>query len=338
MLRLYLAALVVLDHLGVFGLGVLSVYLFFILSGFWITSVWHRVYLQCRAPYLTFLISRFWRLFPLYFICIGLMMGVSALFSAEFAAEWPLFVKNDLSWLWVLRTLLIVSSTTQPHSLPTTWSLDVEMQFYLIAPVLLSILGLACRKNKAGALVMVMLSCIISLGIISQPPLRIHLGAFICFFLIGSLIQHLRWRPRGTLALGGALSFIALRLILGPIPEDPALASVARFLMALCLVACVAYSLYAPSDSTDRILGDLAYPVYLFHWIPLVGVGCSYRLHALGAKVVSLCELLAIIAGSLALYYFIDRPVDRMRRAFVNGRKRVLAVEDPSPRAKQCAK
>jgi peptidoglycan/LPS O-acetylase OafA/YrhL len=76
--RLFLASLVVLHHSFPLRLGAWAVYAFFILSGFWICQMWFRKYSQTRTPFLTFLVSRWWRLAPVYMVCTGLSV-VSAL-------------------------------------------------------------------------------------------------------------------------------------------------------------------------------------------------------------------------------------------------------------------
>ena len=143
-LRVYLASTVVLQHLDIIGLGSTAVYLFYVLSGFWITALWDQKYSHCNHPYPTFLLSRFWRLFPLYTVCIT-MMGIVA---AHFAGGLNNAMNHQFSTAWLARAIIIVSSASQYHLLPPTWSLDIEMQFYLIAPLLIWGLGIFVQKGK----------------------------------------------------------------------------------------------------------------------------------------------------------------------------------------------
>ena len=62
MFRLLLSLLVVLHHSLPLRLGTWAVYVFFILSGFWICRMWRQRYAETQSPYLTFLVSRWWRL------------------------------------------------------------------------------------------------------------------------------------------------------------------------------------------------------------------------------------------------------------------------------------
>ncbi len=335
-LRLYLAIIVVLQHLAIIHLGGTAVFLFFVMSGFWITALWSRKYLCCRQPYLTFLISRYWRLFPLYIICSLMMMMAEARFSAQFAELWSGCFSNVSLPVWVLRTLLIVSSASQPYFLPPTWSLDIEMQFYLVAPMIIWVLALLARK---GAVVTCCFAAIlggISLWLLfHQSSISMHLGSYLVFFIIGSLIHHLKLRPGSRLALCGIVLYLLIIGLLRILPlVRPILSAQIRIhdiflpyllmghqiLAAFCFLPAIAYCLGQPSDARDRFFGDFAYPVYLFHEIPINLVDWIYRLHSLGGVICLVLKSILIVAGALALYHWIDRPIDKMRRNFVNRR------------------
>src|SRR5215469_4872256 len=127
--RLSLALLVFLNHTSRVDLGFSAVLIFFLLSGYWIFSMWTTRYSKARQPYATFFVSRMWRLLPAFLLCS--------------AIAWSLAILNDEvpplgNWLYQLVPNLIIIGyglDWQPNV--PAWSLDIEVQFYLIAPLLI---------------------------------------------------------------------------------------------------------------------------------------------------------------------------------------------------------
>ena len=141
-------ALVVLWHyLGISSGGVLytifrpgrsGVDLFFVLSGFLITSI----LIANRGSsgyYSTFYIRRAARILPVYAVMVFLFVAgragdwSPALFGGDFGVwTYAVFLQNvEMSWLL----------TYGPEFLTPTWSLAVEEQFYLIFPLLVALVS-----------------------------------------------------------------------------------------------------------------------------------------------------------------------------------------------------
>jgi peptidoglycan/LPS O-acetylase OafA/YrhL len=133
--RLFLAAVVVVHHSFPLRLGAWAVYAFFILSGFWISQMWQHRYAHTPNQLLTFMVSRWWRLAPIFLVCTALSV-VSSFFLQGGDS---LHGGNGPAW-W-LRQLLVAGSNGVGTDLPPSWSLDVEMQFYLVAPQLITFFG-----------------------------------------------------------------------------------------------------------------------------------------------------------------------------------------------------
>ena len=328
-LRVYLAGSVVLQHLDIIGLGSSAVYLFYVLSGFWITALWNQKYTHCKHPYPTFLLSRFWRLFPLYIVCITMM----AVVAAHFAGGLDIAMRHQFSMAWIARTLIIVSSASQFHLLNPTWSLDIEMQFYLIAPLLIWGLGGFLQKGKTVTLTVACLIYVVCTFLLIFSP-GFHIGNYVAFFAFGSLINLAGWKPGRLASATGLAVFVVLTALLFALPSthgildtrlhmhDPIIKRYHELYSCLavaCLLPSVAFCLAQHSDSRDRCLGDFAYPLYLFHFIPITLLEDLPRLRILlGGFGCMLLNVFLILTGSFALYYWFDRPIDKMRRDFVN--------------------
>src|SRR5262249_50667477 len=107
--RWLLALTVLAHHTTPLRLGAWAVYVFFILSGYWITRMWDEKYRRTRLPVLTFLVSRWWRLAPVLVCCMAIMISVS------WASGWPL---PALTPGWVLRQVAVVGSASGSRVLP----------------------------------------------------------------------------------------------------------------------------------------------------------------------------------------------------------------------------
>lgn len=336
--RLFLASVVVVHHSLPLRAGSWAVDVFFILSGYWITRMWNARYCRTKASYITFLVSRWWRLLPVFLVCTGLGV-VSAFILHE--ASGP---ANPSTPGWWLRQAIIIGSSDAGRVLPPTWSLDVEMQFYLFAPILIwvfSRLGTVWRWIVIATLI-VTLARLLAAG---TYPESARFGLFSGFFLAGLALALQTWMPGTKLIAGGLALFLGGTLVLLALPHTrngiwiegklaqlgtdrvaAVMASTWWVIGGILVIPFVARSLAIRSSASDRLLGDLAYPLYLFHWIPRewyyhlceMNPAPAVRLILLAA------DFIVALAGAILLLILIDRPMDRLRRAWVESRESKL--------------
>jgi peptidoglycan/LPS O-acetylase OafA/YrhL len=172
-LRAVAVSLVVLAHanVGWFEGGFVGVDVFFVLSGYLITTLLVREHdRQGRIGFLDFYARRVKRLFPalLLMIVVVAIMGVwlltdfeanQQLASSPFAAVWA------SNFYFALAGLDYFNDLTKRDLFLHTWSLGVEEQFYLIWPlILLFVLSCFGRKTRFGFLVPILLLSSIALG------------------------------------------------------------------------------------------------------------------------------------------------------------------------------
>ena len=111
---------------GIFPPGKFGVDLFFVLSGFLITSILLDA-VNSKGNKLTilrtFIVRRTLRIFPIYYItiCVLLLMG------------YP-YIKQHLFWFLSYTSNVLMYKEERWNDLTHTWSLSVEEQFYLIWP------------------------------------------------------------------------------------------------------------------------------------------------------------------------------------------------------------
>jgi peptidoglycan/LPS O-acetylase OafA/YrhL len=121
-------------HLQYVGAGWAGVQMFFVLSGFLITSI---LIADKQYPIAFYLKRFYWRrslrIFPLYFAFIGLI-GIMALSdgpAAAFRQQWPYLLTYTFNYRRFLPNY--IAQRYWGH----LWSLSVEEQFYLLWPALI---------------------------------------------------------------------------------------------------------------------------------------------------------------------------------------------------------
>jgi peptidoglycan/LPS O-acetylase OafA/YrhL len=350
--RLFLASVVVVHHSFPFRAGSWAVYVFFILSGYWITKMWHGRYSRTRNSYLTFLVSRWWRLAPVFFVCT--ILGIcSALLLRDRLA---LTLLVDPTW-W-LRQIPIAGSAMSAQILPPSWSLDAEMQFYLVAPLSIFLISRAPEKARwpIVAMLVLLLSSFVWLGCPVEAP---FFPLFAGFFIAGIVLASGNWIARNSTILAGIAALLIGIAVLFVFPETRSsvwregsanaaptnLGAVWWVLGAILVVPFVSKNVRVRSSRFDRFLGNLAYPLYLFHWIPREWY---YHLSETGSHgwsqiVYLLANFASAFIGAIAILVLIDQPLDRLRTRWVTSREQRLkagesgesAAINPAPSSAQ---
>ncbi|WP_145088782.1 acyltransferase family protein [Rosistilla carotiformis] len=141
--RLFLAFVVVIHHSFPLLVWARAVGMFFVLSGCWISRLWRLSYSRKPSPYRTFLINRWWRIAPLF-----VTVQVIAVCLA-WAGFWVTKTTAISDWRWWVTQPTVIGSTQFGRLLPPSWSLDVEMQFYLVAPIILMVAALFVGPRQA---------------------------------------------------------------------------------------------------------------------------------------------------------------------------------------------
>lgn len=357
MLRVMLAMAVLLTHLPPasykFMSGGLAVQAFFIVSGFYMALVLDGKYKDARLFYS----NRLLRLFPSYGVM--LIVGAIALFALNgsatatpdiFASVFRnpvsaaimafenlcVFGQELLFWFTIGPDggLVFNASGAVPDAhtslawqallVPQSWSLSMELMFYLFAPLLarLNWLWLAVIAAASIALRLAGHSLPVSYGIWQGRlfPTALFL------FVIGMLAQRtLPFATRLPKAIGYVATIAVLALV-ATLPLWKLEDETARWLVYAELACAIPFIFNAFKDfAFDRWIGDLSYPLYLTH-LAVIGLVLTY---APAAWQIPLA-IGGSLALSLALLVLIDHPVDRWRQARARGagrREVVIALK-----------
>jgi peptidoglycan/LPS O-acetylase OafA/YrhL len=311
--RLWLALVVVIHHVTRLEIGKAPVLVFFALSGFWVQKVWWGQYAATRASWVTFVVSRWWRIAPLMalsgLVCAAVMIGIGH-------SEWPLVAgsafRQVLSGLGVLGYALLPTRPVGPG-----WSLDVEMQFYLAAPILLAAIR---RLSPALALA--------SATVIAEFCLwlgqGVWLGAFLPWFVVGMLAAERDWEvsdglARGSFVLTWAAFLVALAspwrwTLLGEFGANYAWFNM---LLAAMMLPFALAGVRRRGDPADGALADYSYLVYLAHW-PAVLVWRGVHWDGPVARWCALLALATLVTFACrAARRWLDTPMHAQRKRWV---------------------
>lgn len=293
MFRLVLALLVLLSHISRFQSGRIAVILFFLLSGYWVSSLWLRKDREAHVLY--FYTNRFLRIWPLYFV-VALATAVG------------------FGWHPSLTTftLLGIATASPSGKIGVEWSLDIELQFYLLLPLIHVLLS---RLPPLATLLLALLGSLVGWGLSAWLEVE-TVFKYLPAFLTGVVIyrQGIHAGPRtATLSL---IAFMAMTVLLFLLPAtksgiiktgvDSINEDLVAMIWAVPLLPYVVASIRKKSDQFDRMVGDFSYPLYLAHW-PVI----SFCLQNGTGKPLAAALGISI---SLLLFFLIDRPFERIRR------------------------
>ena len=287
-LRAVAIVAVVIYHLNPGWLpgGFVGVDVFFVISGFLITSMLANENL-CKQSLIKFYHSRILRLFPAYIVMLMTCVIASYLWlfpaqSIDFAQSLitaVLFVSN----MYFAASINYLSIDTHLTPLLHTWSLSVEAQCYVVFPLLLYVLSQYKKINVATTLT-AMLALLFVLNLVLtaynadiaffSPTVRFYQ------FLSGAVIAYIPTRINfsKTLMHWGLITGLAMIVtsffIITPNTNYPGLHSLLPTLGSMLVV----FSGRQPQLQFAQLLtnkpmvfiGTISYSLYLWHWPVIV--------------------------------------------------------------------
>ena len=323
--------------------GFVGVDMFFVVSGFVITAMLRREWLQEQRIRLgRFYLRRFLRLSPALALVAAVTVVASALlFSPEgsrntsaTATAALLFVAN---WNIALTTGGYFGLSAETNPLLNTWSLSVEEQFYLFFPALLLTGWAASRRSKSlrhAPLLAIGLVGTLSLSAVLFYP-RDGGGALysLLFDFYGPLGRV--WE----FAIGAALALVSTQIdgsskkLAAPLSLLGAATLLLSFFLIDAKVRFPGPWTLAPALGTGLLLlsaghagtlvnrflslpplvavGDWSYSLYLWHWPFIVFAGLLWP----GNRGLLLVAAIASMLPAIASYYWLEQPIRRMSKS-----------------------
>ncbi len=341
-------AMVLAYHGGVAGLSVAGYYgvdMFFVLSGFLITSLLLQEHRSAgRIDIVAFWGRRARRLLPALVVVLA-VVALYVHFAAP-AGRYPGFGIDALSalayvsnWHFIASSSNYFAAAATPSLLTHTWSLAIEEQFYLVWPLVLWAAGRMSRavgRDPNGAVLLISACAAVGSAVwmallyhSGADPSRLYYGTdtHAQSILVGAALAaaidrwplaraRSRWSAWTSVAALGALVWAACTIG----PSDPAGYQGGFFLVAT-LAAVLIASLSASSQTTvSRVLssaplvylGRISYGMYLWYF-PLFEIIDGSSTGLSGAPLLAV-RTLADVALASASFHFLETPLRRLRR------------------------
>jgi peptidoglycan/LPS O-acetylase OafA/YrhL len=298
--RLILALAVVVSHMSALDIGRVAVMLFFYLSGYWTSKIWKEKFGSGSTG--RFYLARYWRIAPLFLL-------------ATMLSAW---VRGQQLHLTNFTLLGLGLDARGNDPTIVSWSLDIELQFYLLVPLVVPLLASAPWRLMAASLI----------AAVGGWWLYVNFDILVCakflpVFFLGSLTYIRAWKPSALVAHASLAAFVLMTIVTamtpfmtkGPLTPDPFDHDVWDMIWMLPLLPYVARSLGVRSTPLDRHFGNLSFPLYLAH-TTVIFVVQAWLGHGAAGK---LATLLIAMAVALTAYVLVDRPLDRIRVRVTEG-------------------
>jgi peptidoglycan/LPS O-acetylase OafA/YrhL len=340
-LRGLAAVMVIVHHTLPVGtdIGGLSVFLFFILSGFLITSILVKARLRIEAgraaigaSLTDFWIGRALRILPAYYVWLLVFLPLDHIYYHDQTL-------NHLVWYLVYaQNFLIAFNTFAWEDFTHTWSLAVEQQYYVFFAPLVLLLPARWHTRLFLVTIAVSLAIIVALTSVGYGMVTLYptpSTGFI-FMAAGALIAITpitRLQPLANPVLVvGCLALIALLasypvLELNDLAHVPYVFLVISSVFSLCVVMIAvlaspaAWVVRGLETPVPRFLGRISYALYIIHlpvslWMwdfgDLEGWSAQTQIPA------SIIGFFAVMAVSVPLatlsYWLVEKPFLDLKR------------------------
>ncbi len=346
-LRAIAVMMVVFYHIGFKFLsgGFIGVDIFFVISGYLITSVIYQEISIGKFSFSNFYLRRMKRILPVFFFVgfVTLLVGglillptdLISLSKAFIAASF--FISNIFIWR---QSAGYFASDTKEMPLLHTWSLSLEEQFYFIWPVILILFIKFTSRKKIAQIIF----CITIFSfLLAEWASRTHPGP--SYFLlptragelmIGAFVAILNIHKNHNAGLSkfqtNIIAVLSLALILLPaaiITESTVFPGINSLIpcvgsAALIYVGSTNNFISTKLLSTPRLvfIGKISYSVYLWHW-PFVAY-LNYLQYDISFST-GLWILFFTFTLSFISWKYVETPARKLKTNFLSATKWIFA-------------
>jgi len=336
---------------------------FFVISGFYMTLILDSKYERKGNARWLFYSNRALRIFPMYYatllLCVALYVAATlwtghpvdriAYWSqAAQLGEWPQLALLALAQVFIIGIEFSSFFAFSPQHgfmlnlgwpgtvegggfcfLPQAWTIGIELLFYVAAPWLIHL-----RKRVLVTLVALNLAAVILVTQLWTGHLKTilisHFFPFeLGYFLVGILAYRVFYkRPLPGLGSTG-FNWLVVGLLavgcgtMGLVPEGVGLACAQTGFIGLLFLGMSFLFQRTKNSVTDRLIGELSYPMYLCHlpvkWGMLAVLGQSNPEASHNVSGLVLLPLTVVLSALMVRW--IDYPVDRYRQHRASGAK-----------------
>lgn len=316
---------VLLNHagIGLFGGGFIGVDVFFVISGFLITTIIAREIQSNDFSLIRFYERRIRRILPALFGLVAFtILACTVMYGAEKFKTFgkslvatTLFASNFNFW----KESGYFDAPSQLKPLLHTWSLAVEEQFYIVFPLFIILLYRTAReRTRVILLVTALLSFGGSIYLVSKDPsAAFYLAPTRAWELLAGGLLALNLIPQGVgRKYNGIVGLAGLAMVLIPVFQYtentlfPGVSALPPVLGAMLII----FSGQENSSPVKQLLsfpplvfiGKISYSLYLWHW-PMIIFTKYYLIRPMTPIELGIL-LVAIIVVSTLSWRFIESP------------------------------
>ncbi|MEY9953519.1 acyltransferase family protein [Leifsonia sp. EB34] len=354
-LRALAVGLVVLNHAFEWPAGgFVGVDIFFVISGFLMTSVLHREYERSgRIRFLAFYRRRIRRLIPASVaVLAATVFGAWALFgSGRFMATvWDalaslFFVSN---WRFAAAQTDYFAQGAQTSPLQHYWSLSLEEQYYLVWPLAILLIALLVARGQRPRVFAALITFGITVALFLLALQLTQADSATAYFITPARLWELSvgatvalcmpWFSRLPSAFRPAIALLALAGMIAASAITPSGQGFPAPWAALAVLSAAAFIAFPwqpkrswlnPLDNPVlSYIGDISYSLYLWHFPALILVTELARGTSSYGTLIPALESIALSLVFAALSYrFIEEPVRRSSWLEPKKRKRRRKAE-----------
>ena len=310
-LRAFGLILVLIYHFfpAILPAGFIGVDVFFVFSGYLITSLVIKEFLDTgRIRLMAFYRRRVRRLLPALVFMLLIVIPLTLLLASDFRAQLPLQTAATLGWVTNFYEIVngqSYANNIMPHLFVHTWTLGIEMQYYLIWGALLTVAVPALVITRSNG----RQSIVRSVRVLAGAAIALAVVSYVCMQLLrmdgadpsmayfstlshiyplftGSLMGLLAGYPHSPLVhrfkrIAPKVAIILVVACLAVITAvavflsftDPLIYWLGLPLTSLCSALVIALGRGAqerlsthPEPRILTYLADRSYSLYLFHW------------------------------------------------------------------------
>ncbi len=314
--------------------GGFGVNLFFVLSGFLITSILLEALNKNENNRIeiikNFMIRRALRIFPIYYLTIFVLL----LFG------YP-FIKGGLYWYLLYISNMFTFSTMSFNNFSHTWSLAVEEQFYLVWPWFIIFVKKAYLKYVFfSAMLIGIFTAVYTMKIQHNWAGFVLMPACIQAFGIGGLYAYLRLKNKTTLFLKFIVVAFPISLIIHfywAFSSDSGRSFDYLFLTINSIISIGLINKVVSNKNkwiNDYILenrllnkiGKISYGIYLFHYVfpffyeklirALFYKNLTFEIYLLDWENAYFIKLILLFLLSLLSFHLIENPILKLKKHF----------------------
>jgi peptidoglycan/LPS O-acetylase OafA/YrhL len=349
--------------------GFIGVDIFFVISGFLITSLLITEHASTgRVSLKKFWLRRARRLLPALFVTIGVTCSVALLIGGDILVGLGRQVLGAATfsnnWIEAASGANYFDASSL-HLFTNFWSLAVEEQFYAVWPfILAAVLGITAlvRRYRVGFAASLLLAAV-STGLMfvwfdESNPTRVYYGSDTHAFglMIGAALAFLgnaryaravakgerwpsaRFKYAKILQTAGWLSFAGIAVLVFILPELAPVTYRGGLLLASLLSAVVILAAVNNRGLLQQLLetkplkwvGVRSYGIYLWHW-PVI-VLCYYGLSGQWRWVTPIITVVSSVAAAALSYRYLEQPIRTMgaKAFFMQSLRRRVTVKGKS--------